>query len=67
MMTSPLSAAFAAGGGLESGCQAEYGIDALVRRRTAILFVMCVSEKPVSCGKLIGAWIGTTAGEKLPD
>lgn len=36
MQSSPLSAAFAAGGDLESGCQAEYGIHALVRRRTTI-------------------------------
>jgi hypothetical protein len=40
---------FAAGGDMESGCQAEYGIHALGKRRTTISFAIAALKIYVSC------------------
>jgi hypothetical protein len=65
MMTSPPSVAFAAGGELESGCQADYGIQALGKRHTTILCATHALKRRVSCARWIGGWIDTIVGEKL--
>jgi len=67
MMPNPLSAAFAAGGELESGCQADYGIQALGKRRTIISFATYALRRRVCCAKWIGAGSIRAPGEKLPE
>jgi hypothetical protein len=57
------SAVFAAGGELESGCQAEYGIDALGKRRTIILSAGGVSVRRGNCREQLDA--GASGAEKV--